>query len=377
MSDLSKIREHLASKPRDLLLLEIALQTQVPVHDILQLRIEDLQGLEIGDPLPFKSTLKDGTSESRLNEKIHSAFRKFTSQTKPQSSDFLFKSRKGGQPLSIPSVSRIIKGWRKTSGVTDINGLPGLRLAGKKEREKAGAASLRSLHQNGTLLPKIKSKTIQEKVYSELENAIISGRIAPGQKLGTEEIAKMMDVSRIPVREAMGRLEARGFITTRPKWGSVVNELSRKNLQEISGIRLLLEPQAAVKAVEFADDDFLVNLERYQEEFAKIRMTSDTKELLRSNRKFHFLIYQQSSSPILLNLIKQMWDKVSPYYHIMFAQSLEKSPKVGVSYHEKIVESFKVRDAEAVYQWIHADLVDSTDYILKLFDQTKMEIQAG
>ncbi len=63
------------------------------------------------------------------------------------------------------------------------------------------------------LLKKLKSVTIQDAVYEELVQAIISGRIKPGEKITLEAIAKDLDVSIMPVREAMRRLEERKFVT--------------------------------------------------------------------------------------------------------------------------------------------------------------------
>lgn len=167
----------------------------------------------------------------------------------------------------------------------------------------------------------------------------------------------------------MGRLEARGLISTRPKWGSVVNELSRENLIEVSEIRILLEPQAGAKAALRADAEFLSQLEMSQAAFAKARKGTETNQLLKTNRKFHFLIYEQANSPMLLDIINQLWDRVSPYYHIMFRQSLDQSPTVGVSYHEHIFDSLKKKDEKAVQHWLKADLIDSTEFILRLFDR--------
>jgi DNA-binding GntR family transcriptional regulator len=372
MSELQKLRNHLLSKPRDLLLLEIALRTQVPVQDILNLRLGDLQNLEVGDPLPANLSKDSGFEMSKMTDEIKVVLNQLIKEGQFGSSkDYLFQSRKGKQPLSPQSVSRLIRSWRDSVGIKGIHGLPGLRQAQRHELgEKIEKVGGTQVFQNTTsCLPKIKNKTIQETVYDELEGAILSGDIAPGQKLVTEEIARMMDVSRIPVREAMGRLAARGLISTRPKWGSIVNKLSRENLEEISEIRLLLEPEAAVKAVTKATDDFVKQLEQAQQLFAKARLTTKTRELLESNRRFHFLIYAQANSPELLNLISQLWDKVSPYYHIMFGQSLEESPTVGVSYHEKIVAAFVARNLKDVKYWLTADLVDSTKYILALFDK--------
>jgi DNA-binding GntR family transcriptional regulator len=225
------------------------------------------------------------------------------------------------------------------------------------------------------ITPKAQPLTIQEVVYRELEDAILSGKLPPGQKLIAGEISRMMDVSRIPVREAMGRLEARGLIATRPKWGSVVNELSRENLEEVSEIRILLESQAAAKAAGRVDASFLAKLEKAQVAFAKARKGTVSDRLLKTNRKFHFLIYEQANSPMLLNIIKQLWNRVSPYYHIMFRQALDRSPTVGVSYHEHIFESLAHEDEDAVQHWLKADLIDSTQYILNLFDRFSALLQ--
>jgi DNA-binding GntR family transcriptional regulator len=244
--------------------------------------------------------------------------------------------------------------------------LPGLRQAQRKDSENEKKAGPR---ERQTILPKVQNRSVQEIVYKELEKAILSGKIPPGQKIVTEEVSRMMDVSRIPVREAMGRLAARGLISTRPKWGSVVNELSRENLKEASEIRILLEPQAAAKAALRVNEEFLFRLAKAQADFAKARKGAQTNHLLETNRNFHFLIYEQANSPMLLDIINQIWDRVSPYYHIMFRQSLDRSPTVGVSYHEHIFDSLKKQDEIAVQRWLRADLIDSTKYILVLFDR--------
>ena len=77
-----------------------------------------------------------------------------------------------------------------------------MRQAPRKNREKKEAVARPDTMQ--TILPKVQSQSVQGIVYKELESAILSGKIPPGQKLVTEEISRMMDVSRIPVREAMG-----------------------------------------------------------------------------------------------------------------------------------------------------------------------------
>jgi DNA-binding GntR family transcriptional regulator len=218
------------------------------------------------------------------------------------------------------------------------------------------------------VLPKIKEQSIQKAVYQELQNAIVSGRITPGQRLVTDDIARQMGVSRSPVREAIGRLEARGFINTKPNWGSVVNELSRANLDEILDLRLNLECQAAKKAVVKASEDTIQRLLRAHEAYAIARRGNDADMLLKHNREFHMLIYRDANSPVLLDIIKQMWDRVSPYYHIMFRQSIRPQPTVGVNYHEHIVTAMGEKDIEQTCHWLRQDLSMSANYVMDLFE---------
>ena len=129
MMDLDKIRDLLSTRPRDLLLFELALQTQVPVQDLLRLKVVDVKALEVGDALPLSITLENSSDSPVMNSQIHYALEKLLKETRPLDSDFLFKSRKGNRPLSVPSVSRIIRGWREETGLTHYNGLPSLRQA--------------------------------------------------------------------------------------------------------------------------------------------------------------------------------------------------------------------------------------------------------
>nr|WP_319492181.1 FCD domain-containing protein [uncultured Desulfobacter sp.] len=372
-SEFDIIREHLSTNHRDLLLFEMILHTRLPVKNLLKLKIKDVKKLNIGDPLPIFDKEKIAAPSPVVTPEIYTALRSLLLEVSNKDDDYLFKSRKGNRPLSVPSVSRIIRGWKEKTGFTHYKGLPSLRQAQQETLKKTNSPQKNSLPSPGAILPRVQPRTAQEIVYTELEEAIVSGRIPPGQKLVTEEISRMMDVSRIPVREAMGRLEAKGFISTRPKWGSVVNTLSRANLKEIFEIRIQLEPQAGTKAALKVSDAFILRLEEAQAAYARARKGAETIKLLRTNRRFHFLIYEQANTPILLDIIKQLWDKVSPYYHLMFKQSLDRSPTVGVNYHESIVNCLKKKDVKGVEKWLKSDLKDSTEYILKLFDSSSFQ----
>lgn len=87
-------------------------------------------------------------------------------------------------------------------------------------------------------------------VYQLILEDIVSGRLAPGQRLRERELSDQHSVSRIPVREALHRLEQDGFIVTAPRRGAVVRSLTLTDVDELFDLRMLLESFAAKRAAE-------------------------------------------------------------------------------------------------------------------------------
>ncbi|WP_284292986.1 GntR family transcriptional regulator [Luteimicrobium album] len=88
-------------------------------------------------------------------------------------------------------------------------------------------------------------QSLSTKIYVELRERIIQGRIRPGERIRERDLAEELDVSRIPLREAFPRLEAEGFIRTVPRRGAVVSELTLRDVEELFEVRSSLEVLAA------------------------------------------------------------------------------------------------------------------------------------
>lgn len=369
--DIARIRQSLVNKPRDLLLFEMATQTGVPAEQWLKLKVDQMINLTPGDRLPLTSKGKNSKSTVVMNEILHRSFRKYVGEIKPLRKDFIFKSRKGNGPLTLSSVSRIVKGWLKANKIEGHGGILALRKTWKFHAAKNTGSTINSNNgpRGSDYLRPIRMPTRQEVVYKELETAILSGHIRPGERIITEEIAQRMAVSKIPVREALRRLEAGGLISTKPNCGSTVTELSKENLEEILAIRINLECIAARKATISKVAHLVDRLNVYHKQFSTARADNFADELLQSNKKFHHTLYQAANMPILLNMIEQLWDKVSPYYYILFRQSVKPNPVIGIRYHQEIINAVNRQDPDGVAKWIEADLTDSTCFVLSIFDE--------
>lgn len=360
-----QIRILLKGQHRNLLLLELLLMTSATLPRLAALQAGELKYLAVGDMLPasLRTAKHPWPVFTRTMQK---SLQDMVQEKSLADTDLVFQSNKGTASLSITSISRLVRSWLEATGQRQGGGIRELRGLSYAQQEKKEQQAVPVLHE----LPRIEARTRQEIVFTALEQAIIAGKIPPGEKLSTEKIARQMGVSRIPVREAMGRLEARGFITTRSRKGSVVNELSRAGLKEILSIRLLLECEAVEKAAYLVKEETLEELQQINRLFAVFREKNDADELLRANRKFHFLAYQDAHSPVLLELINQLWDRVSPYYNIMFRQSLTTHPNAGVDYHEQLITALRLRKSQEAKKWLRADLVRSAEFVLELFDLT-------
>ena len=347
---------------------DLALETGSPASQLLQLKVCDLQGLNVGDEVAVlgKKPGQDGLTV--IGPKTHETFRRYLEELNPDTQDFLFKSRKGDGPLSISSASRIVSRWFEEAGLKKMSGLLSLRKTWAVHYHlpsiKQKKASSFEKAEPGYAFEFIKNPTVQEMAYDALEHAIITARFKPGEKLVTEELARQMGISRIPIREALGRLEARNFITVQPKKGVTVNELSEKNFKEILKIRLMLELPAAREVALAPKENIIHLLENLTESYSKAHREHDTIGLLRANQEFHFTIYRETRMPILMSMIENLYKQVSPYYHVMFRQTLFKDPKTGPDYHQKIIDGMKNRNPDAVCRWLETDLTESAEFVI-------------
>src|SRR5881275_3027872 len=90
-------------------------------------------------------------------------------------------------------------------------------------------------------LPQGGHRTLAEKAFSALHDAIVRGELAPGSRLRIEDLAHELEMSPMPIREALRRLDAAGLVEHVPHRGARVRELSLQDLSEVYDLRLTVE----------------------------------------------------------------------------------------------------------------------------------------
>ena len=365
---IDRMRQHLNTKPRNLLLFDLATQTGMRLKDLLRLKVGDIQGLSVGKEIPATRELSYLENPVILTESLDRTIKKYMDRDAKRLDDYLFQSRKRARPLNLPSASNMISGWFQAAGIDGISGARGLnkiwRLYFKDPVERTNPKT--DTDPIGTLEP-IKTTTLQEVVYQRLLKAIIAGRIPPGEQLVTGKIAAQFRVSPMPVREAFNRLAEAGVISLQKKKSAVVNTLSEEDLMEIQQIRINLETMAVEMACRLIDSRTLDDLQVLHQAYLEAFRVFKVDEVLRLNRQFHFTIYAVTRMQRLLNIINGLWDQISPYYHILLRKKERLYTEKHADTHGQLLERLKLRDVEGSVQALRADLQNAAELIITEF----------
>lgn len=161
-----------------------------------------------------------------------------------------------------------------------------------------------------------KYKTMHEIAYETIRDAILNGRYQPGQRLVAEELAKDLGVSRMPVREALQRLEVARLVAITPHKGAVVSELSETEIAEIYHIRAVLDGLAARLATPRLTRDDHAQLNPLLDEMERAAQAHDLKTVLAVNREFHMVIWKAARAPRLQEMLENLYDASQRFRNI-------------------------------------------------------------
>lgn len=156
-----------------------------------------------------------------------------------------------------------------------------------------------------------------DQVIYQLRDAIISGALKPGDRLLQAELADQLGVSRMPVREALRRLEAEGLVVLQPYRGALVAGLSSEELAEIYEIRIALETLALRFGLPKMTLPTFVEMEAT---LHRMDAETDSTVWLGLNADFHTMLYRCSERPLLLEHIESLRNKSDRFLRLFASQ---------------------------------------------------------
>jgi DNA-binding GntR family transcriptional regulator len=212
-------------------------------------------------------------------------------------------------------------------------------------------------------LARIARETVQERVYGALRDQLMRGGFEPGQKLKIAELAEAFGTSAMPVRDALNRLTVERALETLPSRTVRVPALSKDALQDLRETRFAIEGLAISRAASNMTAESLAVLERLIEAQSETDEEHVSEQSAEQNRAFHFTIYRESGSTVLLPIIESLWLQFGPYLREA-SERFDGGAGRGTNFHLDILNALSRGDGIAARAALEADIGRSFDLVM-------------
>ena len=232
------------------------------------------------------------------------------------------------------------------------------------------------------------SQPLHERIYLALRTSILSGEIGLGERLNESQLAKQLDVSRTPIREAIRRLQQEQLLTIDSPDGVTIVEISLDSAIHLYDCRIALEQLAVEGACRYATSAQIQALEQtlvQSEAIFNEQLKADNRsapehdhqslQQLKLNYDFHRLIAESSQNPWLLSLLEQLSNQVK----LLRLQILQVPIDVEAIHteHWQLFHAIANRDTEAATQSIRQHLELSKMRVVQVFAQSKNVVKTS
>nr|MBC7246028.1 GntR family transcriptional regulator [Chloroflexota bacterium] len=184
---------------------------------------------------------------------------------------------------------------------------------------------------------------LREQVYSKIKEDILGGVYRMGNKLPVDELAKRYKVSKTPIREALTLLQHEGLVEAVPRAGYFVSYMTLKDLQNLFGLRLILEAAAAELAAQNITPEQLDALEHILCTYVPGDMDS-CYQYLKDNREFHYRVALASGNEKLAEAVANVLDQMQGIL-LLEARLFDRAVQFDRE-HKQLVQALRQRDSE-------------------------------
>jgi DNA-binding GntR family transcriptional regulator len=207
-------------------------------------------------------------------------------------------------------------------------------------------------------------RLIRDRVVDALRDAIVAGRLKPGERIRERELVSLLGVSRSPLREAIRILETEGLLTSLAYRGARVSELSATDLRDMLDVRIMLESFAARLAIERLDDAALRAMEEQVERARAVGVQVDLQANFDLGLEFHDLLVAACGNRKVVQLHENLKRHQTRYQHFAFAR-LGRDVR-ALDEHAAILAALRARDLGTVERGIRAHLLRFYDELAPL-----------
>lgn len=192
-------------------------------------------------------------------------------------------------------------------------------------------------------------------VYQLLRSNLLCGRIEPGVALTIRGLAEILEVSPMPVREALHRLACEGGVEVKNNRRVIVPSMTSEKFNELCNLRILLETHAAEAALPYIKEHDIEILEQVDAQIDEAIEANDIDNISLCNQQFHRYLYSVNPFQISVPLIESLWLQLGPFSRIAI-NKLEKA--YLVDRHAEALEALRKSNLFGLRRAIEADIRD-------------------
>jgi DNA-binding GntR family transcriptional regulator len=195
--------------------------------------------------------------------------------------------------------------------------------------------------------------TLEELAYRHIRRALVEGQLAPGQRIVAAAVARAAGISRIPVLQALRRLESEGFVRIHPHRDVVVTSLSPEEFRERFLLMAALEGLCLREANGKVGPGVLERLRTFQAEIVAARAAGNTARAVAADSAFHRLLWEVSGLRQVVTVLQNAWDR-GEYYRVIMHARRGGFAAESIAEHEEILSALAAEDVARAARAVEA-----------------------
>jgi DNA-binding GntR family transcriptional regulator len=212
-------------------------------------------------------------------------------------------------------------------------------------------------------------RLLSDNAYEGLRDAILNGRLVPGERLVEAELARQMMISRAPIREAIRKLEQDGLVQYHARRGTVVRRLSAEEIRDVYHLRAHLEAYGARLAATNATLEELAKLENLLDRMREYAAQEDSPRVVSTDVEFHASICVASRSTRLFRL----WDSLNPHSWTLLSRLKARYTLTEIAErHRPLLKALQARDPDLAASEISKHILVFIDVILAYLSEDSL-----
>lgn len=214
-----------------------------------------------------------------------------------------------------------------------------------------------------------KQKPVVLIVYEQLLNAIVTGKLAEGERLLEANLAKLFGVSRQPIREALRMLVTDGFVELIPYRGVVVSTITPQEARDTLELKGMVEGYAAWMGAEMFGPEIIAELETLIKQMETHIREAESREIIQDNYGFHMRIISGIGNEKMIKYYQGLFNSHQRYYAI----GLSEQPgwQTSVNEHRLILEKIRRRDAMGAFTCARQHASNTIDRVLAALEKRR------